>query len=424
VRRALIAALVVAAASAACASVGPPPGGPTDADIPKIIAVVPDSNALNVRPTKVLVRYDDVINEQAGGGELSGLVLISPWDGTPRVEWKRTGITVRPRGPWRTNTPYTITILPGVADLRGNVVKETFVLRFSTGAAFPTTRVRGAVFDWVAYRALPKATVQLIDVKDTTLVYITASDSTGRYELTGVPAGTYVLRAIDEKTVNRELEPREPWDSTTITLTDSATATLHVVTRDTLPARITEVSLRDSVTIQIKLDHPLALTQRFDAASARVVSAADSQPLPVSMLLPAERYQARRDSLARAAAPADSAGKPAPRDSLARPRPRTIDPSVRRDTAPKAPPLEPVKPRLVTDLIIELATPVVPGTNYRVTLAGLSTLFGARGDVSRTLVVERPRPTESRDSSRAPTARDTARAPAARDTTTRRPPRQ
>ncbi|MDZ7631162.1 MAG: hypothetical protein U5K74_07390 [Gemmatimonadaceae bacterium] len=49
----------------ACASQGMPPGGPTVSSFPRVIATRPDTNALNVKPGKVLIRYDDVIGEQA-----------------------------------------------------------------------------------------------------------------------------------------------------------------------------------------------------------------------------------------------------------------------------------------------------------------------------------------------------------------------
>ena len=129
----------VLALAAACASPGLPPGGPTVSAFPRVIATLPDTNALNAKPNKVLVRYDDVIGEQANGADLSRSVLISPWDGEPRVEWRRTGMTIRPKGDWRANTAYTITILPGITDFRNKPSTFGYELRFSTGASIPQT---------------------------------------------------------------------------------------------------------------------------------------------------------------------------------------------------------------------------------------------------------------------------------------------
>ncbi|HRQ78451.1 MAG TPA: hypothetical protein PLY94_07610, partial [Gemmatimonadaceae bacterium] len=59
---------------AACASQGMPPGGPPDAEIPQIVQLLPDTNAVNVRVPAVVLRFDEVVNERSaatpprGGG--------------------------------------------------------------------------------------------------------------------------------------------------------------------------------------------------------------------------------------------------------------------------------------------------------------------------------------------------------------------
>ena len=269
-------AIAVLVLASACASPGLPPGGPTISSFPRVIATLPDSNAVNVKPNKVLVRYDDVIGEQIGGQPLSRVVLLSPWDGEPKVEWRRTGMTISPRKGWRANTAYTITILPGVNDLKGTPSPYGYVLRFSTGATIPKAVLRGVAFDWVANRALPKATIQAINTTDTTLVHVTVADSTGRYELSTLPAGTYIVRAIDEKTANRALDLREAWDTATVSITDSARADLYVFVHDTMPARISELRLNDSVTISLQFDKPLKPGVAIPVSAVRVVNADSS----------------------------------------------------------------------------------------------------------------------------------------------------
>ncbi len=316
--------VAVLALAAACASPGLPPGGPTISAFPRVIATLPDSNAVNVRPGKVLVRYDDVISEQAGGGPLSRIVLISPWDGEPKVDWRRTGMSIAPRIGWRQNTAYTITILPGVGDLKGQPSPYGYVLRFSTGATIPTSTLRGVAFDWVAGKALPKATIQAIDVRDTTLVHVTVADSTGRYELGAMPSGTYLVRAIDEKSPNRTLDQREPWDTSTVVLADSARADLYVFVHDTIPLRISEIRSTDSVTIALTFDKPMLPGVAVPVSAIRVQKA-DSTVIAVQSVQTAaeERAQkAREDSIARAA---DTTARRPATDTAPR---RTIDPTT------------------------------------------------------------------------------------------------
>jgi len=397
VRHALI-AIAVLAAVAACASPGLPPGGPTVSAFPRVIATLPETGAVNVRPNKVLLRYDDVIGEQAAGGPLSRNVLISPWDGEPRVDWRRTGIAVQPRGNWRANTAYTITVLPGISDLRGQQIPYGYVLRFSTGGTIPTSVLRGVAFDWVQNRALPKATILATDTKDTTLVHVTVADSTGRFELGAVPPGTYLMRAIDERAPNRALDPREPWDSATVTLVDSARAELYVFVHDTTPARITELRMLDSASITIVMDKPLLPGIAIPATAARVVGA-DSLPVAVvSIVTSADERAARAtaDSIARSR---DTSLR-AP-EANAPPR-RTIDPTRRRDSMPVVDMPVPTRAAPSAELVIKLQRALPAGATYRVTLTGLRNLLGNAGTTSRVLILPKPAPVAPVDSTDAP----------------------
>lgn len=384
--------VAVAALAAACASPGMPPGGPTISSFPRVIATLPDTNKVNVTPSKVLLRYDDVIGEQFTGGPLSRGVLISPWDGEPRVEWRRTGMTIRPRGSWRANTAYTITVLPGVSDLKNQPSPFGYTLHFSTGPTIPVSVIRGVAFDWVQARPLPRATVQAIDVRDTTLVFLAVADSSGRFELGAVPPGTYMVRAIDEKTTNRALEPREPWDTVRVALTDSARVELYTFVHDTLPVRISEIRSTDSVTISLTFDKPLKPALAYAASAARVISA-DSVVVAVARIVSADedrRAQEQADSVARArdttgARPPAAAGLPR----------RTIDPTRRADTVTRVPPPVATRPKPATELLIKLLAPLTPGGTYRVTVSGIQNMLGVAGDASRVLVLPRPAPPDS-----------------------------
>ncbi len=385
----LVGALALAAA---CASPGMPPGGPTVSAFPRVIATLPETGAVNVRPNKVLLRYDDVIGEQSNGADLYKSVLISPWDGEPRVEWKRTGMTIRPHNGWRANTAYTITVVPGVTDFRGKASPFGYVMRFSTGPTIPKTILRGVAFDWVAARALPKATIQAIDVRDTTLVYLTVADSTGRYELGAMPAGSYRVRAIDEKTPNRVLDYREPWDTVTVSVTDSARADLYMFIHDTLPARISELRSGDSVTITLTLDKPLKPGVAIPATAARVVLS-DSTVINVVTVMTAEEDRVARataDSIARLK---DTTAAKLP-DPNAPPR-RTIDPTRRRDTTLVLLPPVSARKAPATELVIKVATPLKQGSTYRVTVTGLRNLMDVAGTASRLLIIPKALPIDS-----------------------------
>src|SRR5437667_83613 len=131
-----------------------PPRTPCWVAVPRSSFRSPVSGATNVALKQVEFRFDEVVSDRptAGKTELDQLFLVSPFDGSPRVYWHRNHIDVRPRKGFRANTAYAVTLLPGLADLRGNVLKEPRTIVFSTGAELPRFGIVGRVFDWAIER--------------------------------------------------------------------------------------------------------------------------------------------------------------------------------------------------------------------------------------------------------------------------------
>ena len=75
-----------------------------------------------------------------------------------------------------------MTLLPGLADLRGNVRSEPATVVFSTGATFPPYSIRGRVFDLAAQRPAPNAYVEAAVRGDTSFVYVGAADTSGTFD--------------------------------------------------------------------------------------------------------------------------------------------------------------------------------------------------------------------------------------------------
>ena len=209
--------LIALLAVVGCAQLGSPPGGPEDHAAPHLLRISPDTNALNARPKSVELRFDEVINERPGrgGGELSGLFLVSPRRGRVDVKWHRSRIEIRPRGGWRPNTTYTITQLAGVTDLRGNADSLEHKYIFSTGPNRSPALIKGQVFDWVAGKVAPKAYVEAIHLPDS-LTFGEYADSLGRFVVHYVTPGTYLVRAFVDANSNRTLDRRELFDSATV----------------------------------------------------------------------------------------------------------------------------------------------------------------------------------------------------------------
>jgi hypothetical protein len=366
-RRALI-----AIALAACASQAFPPGGPEDPDPPSLIGVVPDSGAVNVATDReVVFRFDEVVNERPSGvANLRDLVLISPRQGEPRVDWSRSSIGVRARGDWRESTVYTVTLLPGLQDLRSNVRRQPSTVVFSTGPTLPDTRLTGAVFDWVAGRPAAGAIVEAITPDS--VVYVGAADSVGRFTLAHLPAGTYRVRGFADPNRNRELDPREPFDTAMVRLTDTASLDLYAFVHDSAGPRIESVAVRDSLTVRATFDKALAPGQSLDTSQVRLVRA-DSTPVRVmSASLTRPEVVQPPDTARRAGAV-----------PLPRPAADTTD-----TTGVRAPP----RPRRVpppSQITLQVFPPLEPATTYVLTIRDVQNLLGIPATTRRTFTSAR-----------------------------------
>jgi hypothetical protein len=333
--------------------------------------------------------------------ELDKLFLLSPQEGKPRVLWHRDRLEVRPRRGFRPNTAYSVTMLPGVTDLRGNTLRTGRTVLFSTGQAIPPFWVLGRVFDWMNERVAPRALVEVIRRPDS-LPYVGVADSSGQFQVGPLEQGTYTVRAILDNNNNRLLDPNEPWDSVAVTVaTTSPFVELLAAPRDTIPPRLLTVNAPDTLTLIAAFDRPLDPGAPITLASF-IVAGADSARLRIKSV----RTRAQDDSAQRAAR--DSANA-AQRDSIARSDTTRRDTTrrdttrrdsvrVRLDTAPLgrlnlnvAPkPSRPAPPKEIA-IHLDTLTPLRPGTVYRVTALNMRGLLGRPRTSERVFTMPRAR---------------------------------
>ena len=396
VRLGLIALLALAAG---CASASPPPGGPEDHAPPRLLKVTPDSNAVNVTPGAVTFQFDETINDRGSGPqELDNYFLVSPSDGAPRINWHRSRIDVRPRHDFRPNTAYTITLLPGLTDLRNNVMKSGATVIFSTGAEIPPHRITGIAFDWQAERPAQRALLQA--VTPDSQVYLAQSDSVGRFSLGPLPAGSYLVRAIIDQNGNRGLDRNEAYDTAHVTVPLAAPIELRTAIRDTLPPRILTVTLADSVTLRVTFDRMLSVSGPPPASAFRLAGA-DSVAIPILAVL------TPRDEVARVKAAQQAATDSVRRaDSLAgkqAPAPPATPAPARGARAPILLPT-PTIPPPPTNVALKLAKPLALNTLYRLRVTDAKALSGRVQSSERSFTTPKPPPPK--------TAADSAKAKA------------
>ena len=354
-----------------CASPGMPPGGPPDAAAPQIVAIIPDSGTVGRSPKEVLFRFDEVVSERPQSAtSLDALFLISPRDGAPEASWHRDAIGVRPRRGWRPNTPYTVIIMPGLADLRGNIRNTGATTFFSTGGTIPRTRLSGVVFDWAAGTPAAGALVESFVRPDSLRPYIALADSNGAFTIPHLPPARYTVRAYLDRNKNFGLDVSESWDSVAVQVTDSATTTILVFAHDSVPPRIRDLFMIDSVSIQVAFDRPVDPAQTLAPANFAVIGP-DSVPLPILSVGPPPT-----DTAPRAPTPAVVPAPPVP---------------ARRDTTVVAKPTMP-RPAPISTVAIKLQRPLGSSRTYRVRALGVRGLLGHTGDSERALTTPAPRP--------------------------------
>ncbi len=371
--------IAVALLGSGCASPGMPPGGPVDVAPPQLVAIIPDSGAVGVKPKEVLFRFDETVAERPPSATtLSDLFLISPRDGVPEASWHRGAIGVRPTHGWRANTPYTVIMMSGLSDLRGNVRKTGASTFFSTGTAIPRTRLAGNVFDWVSGTPANGALIESYVPPDTIHPYVALADSNGAFVIEHIPPARYTVRAYVDRNKNLGIDPSEPWDSVSISLVDSARTDLVIFAHDTVAPRLRDVRSVDSLTLQVTFDKPVNPSQTLSAANFAVI-APDSSRIAIVSAGPPPKDTAKANPPVTAPVPA----RP--------PVPGRAPTPGRRDTTLVAKPVMP-RPVPISDAVIKLQHPLTPKLVYHVRAIGIRGLLGRAADSERTFSPPAPPP--------------------------------
>ena len=400
--------IAVVAIVTACASASPPPGGPEDKVPPRLMKVTPDTNAVNVKDEAVSFFFDETISDR-GAQEVDSYFIVSPSDGAARVDWHRSRIDVRPRHGFKPNTAYTITMLPGLTDLSHNIMKSGASLTFSTGPTIPKLRLEGIAFDWVQGKP---ARAWLEAITPDSVIYLAQTDSTGRFVLGPLLDGTYLVKAYTDQNNNRALDRGEMFDTLRLRTPVTGPVELLMAIRDTLPAHMSVPVVVDSVTLTVGFDRMLDPAQTLDAKAFRLLASDSSETPVVSALSPRDLRRidslvakTRSDSIRRA----DSvAGKPV----APPPAPPAIVPSLggRDAKAPATPLPTPSKSPPFSSVTLKLGRPLVPNSDYRLSVSHIRALSGRdTSSVRRFSTPKPPPPKPGADSLRGRPPRDSTR---------------
>jgi len=253
-----------------CASQRPPSGGPPDKTPPTILKIIPENNATLV-PLDQRVEFE--FSEGMDRKSLAKAVFITPDPGERvKFKWKGRRLRIQFADSLKTNRSYVITLGTDLKDARGNPLKESYTLAFSTGAELSNGKISGQVFFkekvqgvliW-AYTldpgADPNPTARPGD-------YVTQTDAQGRFQLSNLSEGTYRVLAILDKDNNRFFEvgldalgvPTKDILLTKDSLTVSDMK-FKLAVRDTLRPALVSASAPDQMHVVLRFDEPLRTT--------------------------------------------------------------------------------------------------------------------------------------------------------------------
>lgn len=293
------------AMAAACAREGLPPGGPVDRRPPVLVETVPDTFA-KVPDFQGPVRFEfnERISEKVSEGTLDDAVLVSPQTGDVHVSHDRHGVSVSLGGGFRSGLTYRITLLPVLSDLFNNKMRDPIELVFSTGGTFDNTAVAGLVWDRLTGNGVPAAQVQMTSDSDS-LVYKAQSDSAGLYAFRYLPAGGYHLIAFLDQNRNEKPDASELQGTRTVQVGVADTLILDesILRPDTTPAKLTDISALDSVTVVVQFDDYLDPTTPVSGVTMHLSGEGGSEGPGIEKIFQATGWEAYvdqvRDSFAR-----------------------------------------------------------------------------------------------------------------------------
>ncbi|HUU27269.1 MAG TPA: Ig-like domain-containing protein [archaeon] len=234
-----------------CARMAVPPGGPEDIEPPRVASVTPATDSTGVAvDTKLKIEFTEKVRKE----QVERLVKLSPSAGRLFFKWDGRRLQVKPERPLRYEITYSLCVQPGLTDLHRVKSAERFISYFSTGSTFSPGRIEGQV-SW-RDSLMAGAVLFASSLGDTSLVFDTETDSTGKYLFPYLPLGTYRLLTFRDLNRNSQLDfTREAGaDSVVDLIFEPLKINFQLVLADTTPPFLGSVLTPDSVTVILAFD--------------------------------------------------------------------------------------------------------------------------------------------------------------------------
>ncbi|MDN3669097.1 Ig-like domain-containing domain [Echinicola jeungdonensis] len=198
----IILALLLGAAWISCARQSSPTGGPQDEEPPQLLNSNPASQSLNSKPDKIEMQFNEFIKAENPNRN----IIITPRIDRDKMEVLaiKNRLNIKLNQELEDSTTYVFNFQKSIQDITENNPAQNLKLVFSTGNEIDSLKFSGKV----KYVFPPKnkeikdVLVGLYRIEDDTMdvftdppYYLSQADSTGKFEITNIKAGTYLAYA-------------------------------------------------------------------------------------------------------------------------------------------------------------------------------------------------------------------------------------
>ncbi|KMQ51107.1 hypothetical protein CHISP_2030 [Chitinispirillum alkaliphilum] len=270
-----------------CAHQGTPGGGPKDTTPPTVESTYPVHRGTDIaNDSRIVINFSKWIDPASVQRSVS--VFPALQEGVDlNVSGRR--LTITPKENFLDSTTYHVVIDGSLKDLRGNSLKESYNLVFSTGSQLDRATLSGCVVD-DRFSTLPKAALFRYDshwhdsLYFSTPDYITGVDSSGHFSFSHLRAGEYRAIAFIDMNNDGLLQPSEicfsPIDSV-ITVDDNniTSVLLYPSSADTLPPALASVQAISGTVIRGNWNKPLD-TDHFEDKEFMINPVSDTSRSP------------------------------------------------------------------------------------------------------------------------------------------------
>ena len=174
-----------------CAVKSLPSGGPPDLSAPYIKNISPKEGSINI-PLNAAI--DIEFNEMIDPNSIKSSIIIIP-DIDIKISTYSNKIIIKPEDKWPNHSEFKIKIDRGISDYKGNKIKKSKLISFSTSSSISQGYIKGKLFN---VDSLKICTVGLFVNKNDSLFNYASiqTDFNNNFEFKNIKYGEYTIVAL------------------------------------------------------------------------------------------------------------------------------------------------------------------------------------------------------------------------------------